>query len=163
LWQLYICDEVAYKTLRITTRQGLQLHGVLKQNLKQAIFRINKVQLTTLAACGDVRRNLMCAPAPYKNDAVYDQMQAMSDELALKLRPQTTAYQEIWLTDMETGEKTDLSERDKTRDPFEVEPLYGSAYLPRKFKLGIALPGDNSGEVYAQDLGLLAICENFNV
>src|SRR5690606_21077834 len=162
LWQLYICDEVAYKTLRITTRQGLQLHGVLKQNLKQAIFRINKVQLTTLAACGDVRRNLMCSPAPYKGDPVYDQIQAMSDELAFKLRPKTPAYREIWLTDPDTGEKVNLVGDDGQSYP-EVEPLYGSSYMPRKFKLGVGLPGDNSADVYAQDLGLLAICENGNV
>ncbi len=163
LAHLDLCETVGDQTLRITTRQGLQLHGVLKQNLKHAIATINHCKLTTLAACGDVRRNLMCSPAPYKGDQVYDQMQAMSDLLAVKLRPQTTAYQEIWLTDMETGEKTDLSERDKTRDPFEVEPLYGAAYMPRKFKFGIGLPGDNSGEAYAQDMGLLAICEDYNV
>lgn len=162
LEHLDLCDEVGDKTLRITTRQGLQLHGVLKQNLKQAIFRINKVQLTTLAACGDVRRNLMCSPAPYKGDAVYDQIQAMSDELALKLRPKTPAYREIWLTDDETGEKVNLVGDDGTTYP-EVEPLYGSSYMPRKFKLGVGLPGDNSADVYAQDLGLLAICENGNV
>ena len=70
LAELDLCDEVGNTTLRITTRQGLQLHGVLKSNLKQAIRRINDVQLTTLAACGDVERNVMCSPVPYKNDPV---------------------------------------------------------------------------------------------
>lgn len=150
-------------TLRITTRQGLQLHGVLKSNLKQAIRRINDVQLTTLAACGDVRRNLMCSPAPYKNDPVYDKMQVLADQLAAELKPQTTAYAEIWLTDEETGEKTNVAATNGVKQTEEIEPLYGKAYLPRKFKLGVGLPGDNSGEVYAQDVGFLAVCEDFDI
>ncbi len=149
-------------TLRITTRQGLQLHGVLKSNLKQAIRRINEVQLTTLAACGDVRRNLMCSPAPYKSDPVYDQMQQLADELALELKPNTTAYHEIWLTDSETGAKTNVATNGSAKHK-DSEPLYGKAYLPRKFKLGVAIPGDNSADVYAQDIGLLAVCEDWRV
>lgn len=154
-------------SLRVTTRQGLQLHGVLKSNLKEAIARINKVQLTTLAACGDVRRNLMCSPAPYKSDPVYDKMQVLADDLALELKPATTAYNEIWLTDLETGEKTNVAQHGqngaakvKVKDS---EPLYGKTYLPRKFKLGVGLPGDNSGDVYAQDVGFLAVCEDWDV
>ena len=79
LAELDLCDEVGNTTLRITTRQGLQLHGVLKSNLKRTIARINEVQLTTLAACGDVKRNVMCSPCPYKGDPVHDQMQALAD------------------------------------------------------------------------------------
>lgn len=162
LEHLNLGSELGDETVRITTRQGLQLHGVLKDNLKESIRRINEVQLTTLAACGDVRRNLMCSPAPYKNDPVYDKLQVLADELADQLKPNTSAYREIWLTDQSTGEKTNIVENGqaKTKDS---EPLYGKAYLPRKFKLGVALPGDNSADVYTQDVGLLAVCENWDV
>ncbi len=159
LAQLDLGDEVGNTTLRITTRQGLQLHGVLKSNLKQAIRRINEVQLTTLAACGDVSRNVMCSPCPFKNDPVYDQMHALAGRLAVQLRPQTGAYHELWLTNNETGERTNAT----TSHDSPVEPLYGPTYLPRKFKIGIAIPGDNSADIYSQDLGLLAICEDGNV
>ena len=104
LAELDLCDEVGNGTLRSTTRQGLQLHGVVKANLKQVIRRINEVQLTTLSACGDVERNVMCSPCPYKGDPVYDQMQDLADRLAVHLRPHTSAYHELWLTDQETGE-----------------------------------------------------------
>ena len=160
LAELDLCDEVGNTTLRITTRQGLQLHGVLKKNLKRAIRRINEVQLTTLAACGDVERNVMCSPAPYKNDPVYDQMQDLAYNLAVHLRPHTTAYHELWLTDEDTGEKERVG---GGSNGDVVEPIYGPTYLPRKFKTGIGLPGDNSADIYSQDLGLLAICENWSI
>jgi len=163
LEELDLGENLGDGTLRITTRQGLQLHGVLKDNLKQAIRRINDVQLTTLAACGDVRRNLMCSPAPYKADPVYDQLQVLADELADQLKPQTTAYHELWLTDQETGEKTLAGGESPRGKKEDHEPLYGKAYLPRKFKLGVALPGDNSADAYAQDVGYMAVCEDWNV
>ena len=160
LAELDLCDEVGNTTLRITTRQGLQLHGVIKSDLKRTIRRINDVQLTTLAACGDVSRNVMCSPVPYKNDPVYDDMQELAGRLAVHFRPHTPAYHELWLTDDETGEKQRL-----TGNPNgdAVEPIYGPTYLPRKFKIGVALPGDNSADIYSQDLGLLAICEDWNI
>ncbi|MCA9230175.1 MAG: NADPH-dependent assimilatory sulfite reductase hemoprotein subunit [Planctomycetales bacterium] len=157
--ELDLCDEVGNTTLRITTRQGLQLHGVLKKNLKQAIRRINETQLTTIAACGDVERNVMCSPCPYKGDPVYDEMQAMADRIAQHLRPQTRAYHQLWLTDDETGAKQLAGGASSG----EVEPIYGPTYLPRKFKTGIALPGDNSADIYSQDLGLLAVCEDWKI
>ncbi len=158
LAQLDLCDEVGNSTLRVTTRQGIQLHGVLKGNLKKVIRRINEVGLTTIAACGDVRRNVMCSPAPYKGDPVYDQLQAASEAIAQETMPKTTAYHEIWLTD-ENGQKTLAG----GGEPKDHEPLYGATYLPRKFKIGVALPGDNSADVYSQDVGLLAVCENQQV
>lgn len=160
LAELDLCDEIGNSTLRITTRQGLQLHGVLKSDLKRCIARINEVQLTTLAACGDVERNVMCSPCPYQGDPVYDQMQALADELAVHLRPHTRAYHELWLTDASTGDKQLVG---GGRNGCEVEPLYGPTYLPRKFKTGIALPGDNNADIYSQDLGLLAVAEDWNV
>ncbi len=159
LAQLDLCDEVGNTTLRVTTRQGLQLHGVLKDNLRTVIRRINEVQLTTLAACGDVNRNVMCSPVPYKNDSVYDDMQKLTDDLAIHFRPQTSAYHELWLTDNETGEKT-LAGGGNGQT---IEPIYGETYLPRKFKMGVALPGDNSADIYTYDLGFLAICENHQI
>ena len=160
LAELDLCDEVGNTTLRITTRQGLQLHGILKSNLHETIARINQTQLTTLSACGDVERNVMCSPCPYKGDPVYDQMQALADTLAVHLRPRTTAYHELWLTDQQTGEKHRAG---GGVEGHEVEPVYGPTYLPRKFKIGIGLPGDNSTDVYSHDLGLLAVCEDWNV
>ncbi|MEM6799436.1 MAG: NADPH-dependent assimilatory sulfite reductase hemoprotein subunit [Planctomycetota bacterium] len=158
LAQLDLCDEIGNSTLRLTTRQGVQLHGILKEDLKQCIRRINDVQLTTLAACGDVRRNVMCSPAPYKNDAVYDDIQHLADELSDKLAPQTTAYHELWLTD-ENGQKT----LQGGGAPKDHEPLYGPTYLPRKFKLGVGLPGDNSADIYSQDIGMMGVAEGGKV
>jgi len=150
---LDICDEFGNETLRVTTRQGFQLHGVIKTNLKAAVKKINETLLTTLAACGDVERNVMCCPAPIKNNPIHDQMQAMADAIAQHLKPRTTAYHEIWLTD-ESGEKTNVAEF----KPVD-EPIYGTVYLPRKFKTAIALPEDNCIDIYTQDLGFLAVVE----
>lgn len=150
---LDICDEFGNGTLRVTTRQGFQLHGVFKSNLKKAVQKINNTLLTTLAACGDVERNVMCCPAPIKNNAIHDQMQATADAIAEHLKPRTTAYHEIWLTD-ESGEKTNVAEF----KPVD-EPIYGTVYLPRKFKTAIALPEDNCVDIYTQDLGFLAVVE----
>lgn len=160
LAELDLCDEVANGTLRITTRQGLQLHGVLKSNLKQAIRRINDVQLTTIAACGDVARNTMASPCPYKNDPVYDQIQEFALKIALHFRPKTPAYYQLWLTEEQTGEKQLAG--GQIPENFE-EPIYGHNYLPRKFKMGVALPGDNIIDVHTQDLGFLAVCEDFHI
>src|SRR5437868_8210966 len=104
LAELDLCDEVANTTLRITSRQGLQLHGVVKDNLKHAVARINEVQLSTLGACGDVNRNVMCCPAPYKKN-IYRQTQALADQIAAHFAPRTKSYHDIWLTDTDTGEK----------------------------------------------------------
>jgi sulfite reductase (ferredoxin) len=161
LAELDLCDEVGNSTLRITTRQGLQLHGVLKSNLQQTIHRINEVQLTTLAACGDVSRNIMCSPCPYKADPVYDQMHAFAHELVLNVRPRTRAYHEMWLVDEATRERQLVGGGKQIGD--EVEPLYGTTYMPRKFKFAIALPSDNIVDLYANDVGFMAIAENWNI
>ncbi|MCE9556037.1 MAG: NADPH-dependent assimilatory sulfite reductase hemoprotein subunit [Planctomycetes bacterium] len=160
LAQMDLCDEIGNTTLRITTRQGLQLHGVLKSNLKHTIARINEVQLSTLGACGDVNRNVMCCPAPHDGDPVHAEMQALADQLAAYFAPRTTAYHEIWMTDNATGTEELVG---GGSNGHEIEPIYGNRYLPRKFKMAIGLPGDNCVDVYANDLGLLAICENFEI
>ncbi|MCA9185645.1 MAG: NADPH-dependent assimilatory sulfite reductase hemoprotein subunit, partial [Planctomycetales bacterium] len=158
LEELKLCDEIGNDTLRITSRQGLQLHGVLKQNLHQTIHRINAAKMTTLGACGDVNRNVMCCPAPIKS-AVYAELRRMTDLIAEHLAPRSTAYHEIWLRDDATGEDTKVAQTDAEH----VEPIYGRHYLPRKFKIGIALPHDNCIDVYTHDLGLLAIVEGDHV
>lgn len=136
--------------MRITTRQGFQLHGIVKSNLWQTIHEINGALLTTLAACGDVSRNVMCCPAPHHNDGVHDRLQATADAIARHLAPQTRAYFEIWV------DKEKVAEQSAGPD---IEPIYGNTYLPRKFKTGIALPEDNCIDVYTQDMGLLAVVE----
>jgi sulfite reductase (ferredoxin) len=149
--QLDLCDRLGNATLKITSRQTLQLHGVLKSNLRETIKRINDINLSTLAACGDVNRNVMCCPAK-RVGTVHQQLQDLSLELTKALAPNTPAYHELWLTDPETGEKTLAG-----GGPPAVEPLYGPTYLPRKFKCGIALPEDNCIDIYTQDLGFLAV------
>ncbi len=165
LAELDLCDEVGNTTLRITTRQGLQLHGVVKSDLKETINRINEVQLSTLSACGDVARNVMCVPVPCQTDSVHYEMQQLADQLAEHLCPRTTAYHQIWLTDPDTGEKqrVDDGQGVNGRHEDDVEPIYGKQYLPRKFKMAIGLPGDNSVDLYTQDLGIMAICEDFRI
>ncbi len=160
LAELDLCDSLGNTTLRITTRQALQLHGVLKSNLREAIRRINDVQLSTLAACGDVSRNVMCCPAPHHHDPVHEELQQLTDRLAEHMAPRTTAYHELWLSNG-TGGAQHLA--GGGGNGHEIEPIYGATYLPRKFKIGVALPGDNCVDLYAQDLGLMAICEDFKV
>ena len=160
LGELDLCDEVGNTTLRITSRQGLQLHGVLKDNLKQTIRRINDVQLSTLAACGDVERNVMCCPAPHHQDAVHQQMQDLADQVAAHFCPRTRAYHELWLTDPDSGEQQLCG---GGAEGHEVEPIYGPTYLPRKFKTAIGLPGDNCVDLYANDLGLMAVCDDARI
>lgn len=155
LSEIDLCDEVGNATLRITSRQGLQLHGVLKHDLWQTIHRINEVQLSTLAACGDVERNVMCCPAPLA-DRVREQLQSLAEAIAVHLCPRTTAYHELWITDPDSGEETLVG---GGSNGHEVEPIYGSTYLPRKFKTAIGLASDNCVDLYANDLGLMAVVE----
>lgn len=159
LAELDLCDEVANSTLRITSRQGLQLHGVVKDDLKRTIRHINEVQLTTLGACGDVQRNVMCCPAPHGHDPVRRELQALADRLADHLAPRTRAYHEIWLRDLESGDEEQVAGgHDPSEvEPSEVEPIYGRTYLPRKFKTAIGLPEDNCVDLYTHDLGFLGI------
>ncbi len=152
LAQLDLSDELGNTTLRITSRQGLQLHGILKTKLRETIRRINETQLSTLGACGDVNRNVMCCPAPY-TQPLYRQVQALADQLADHLAPRTPAYHELWLSDPDSGEKTLVG----GGKPDEVEPIYGQHYLPRKFKIGIGFTFDNCVDIYTHDIGLLAV------
>lgn len=157
LAQLDLCDELGNTTARITDRQDLQLHGVLKRNLREAIRRINEVQMTTLGACGDVVRNVICCPAPLRHDGVREELQELARAVTRHLLPRTPAYHQIWLTDPETQEKELVGGQ---ADPEEVEPIYGKTYLPRKFKIAFGLLDDNCVDVYANDLGFVAIVED---
>ncbi len=146
-----LCDEIGNTTLKVTTRQGIQLHGILKSNLRACINRINEIHLSTLSACGDVNRNVMACPAPYK-DAIHPKLQKLAYDIAMHLAPKTKAYYELWLQDPETGVNTLEGGSDE-----EYEPIYGKTYLPRKFKTAIALPEDNCTDIYTNCLGYIAV------
>ncbi len=152
LSELEMCDRFGNGTLRITTRQGFQLHGILKTDLRGTIREINRIKLTTLAACGDVNRNVMCCPAPINTNSIRRDNQMLADQVADHLKPRTSAYFDIWLRDEQTGEEQNVTEFQPI-----VEPIYGENYLPRKFKLGISLPEDNCIDVLTYDLGFVTI------
>ncbi|MFC5525521.1 assimilatory sulfite reductase (NADPH) hemoprotein subunit [Rhodanobacter ginsengisoli] len=141
-----IASDYASSGLRITTRQTFQWHGVIKHNLKPTIAAIDAAMASTIAACGDINRNVVCNANPVES-AAHELAYAWAVRLSEHLKPQTRAYHEIWLD----GEKLVGEE--------EHEPLYGPTYLPRKFKIGLAIPPLNDVDVFAQDLGLIAIVD----
>ena len=143
-------DRFGNGTLRLTTRQSIQYHGVLKGKLKPLIAEVNAALLTTIAACGDVSRNVMASPAPI-DDAPHRAVQQLARDIALTLRPKTGAYFEIWLDGERVGDSRD------------DEPVYGASYLPRKFKVGVAIDTDNSIDVHSYDCGLIAVTDQGNV
>jgi sulfite reductase (NADPH) hemoprotein beta-component len=147
----HIATTWAGRGLRITTRQTFQLHGILKHNLKPTMQAIRDSLSTTLAACGDVNRQVVSSVNPLLSEQ-HQVVQDWTEKLSAHFLPRTRAYHEIWLD----GEKI----TEESADPFEVEPIYGAMYLPRKFKIGIALPPTNDIDVFAQDLGLIAIIEH---
>lgn len=134
-------------SIRITTRQAIQYHGVIKDDLRETMKSINESLMTTLAACGDVCRNVMASAPPF-TDEVYTQIRKTADEVAADLAPKTGAYHEIWID----GERQHLDN--------EVEPFYGATYLPRKYKVGVTVMGDNQIDVYSYDAGLIGIVED---
>jgi sulfite reductase (NADPH) hemoprotein beta-component len=143
-----LSDTHANGTLKLTTRQAFQLHGVLKANLKPTIQKINEGLMDTIAACGDVNRNVMCNPNPYASEH-HAEVLSISQALSDHLTPRTRAYHEIWLD----AERVAGGEA-------EEEPIYGKTYLPRKFKIVVAVPPSNDVDVYAHDLGFVAIIED---
>ncbi len=144
-----VADALGNGTLRITTRQGIQLHGVLKGELKDCIRRINELGLTTWGACGDVVRNTTAPAAPFV-DEPHRQAQRLAKELSDTFLSRSSAYSEIWLN----GERLNQDQTD------QAEPIYGSHYLPRKFKIGIAIPPRNDVDIYSNDLGFISLVEN---
>jgi sulfite reductase (NADPH) hemoprotein beta-component len=149
-------DEISTKlgneTMKLTTRQTFQFHGVVKGKLKPAMQAINKALMTTIAACGDVNRNVMCSSLPTQSK-YHGQVHSIAQKISDHLLPSTTAYHEIWLEDDETKEKRKVA-GEAVQDH---EPLYGPLYLPRKFKITIAIPPHNDTDVYAHDIGLIAV------
>jgi len=143
-----LADERANGSIRLTTRQAYQLHGILKGDIRPVVQGIDSVLLTSLAACGDVNRNVMADPNP---DASQIHAQVLADSKAVQkhLLPKTKAYHEIWID----GELA-------AGGAEEEEPIYGKTYLPRKFKIGFAVPPNNGIDVYSQDLGFIAIVED---
>jgi len=143
-----LSDQYANHTLKLTTRQAFQLHGVIKSNLKKTIQGINSALMDTIAACGDVNRNVMCHPNPSESE-LHAEVYEMARRISEHLLPSTTAYHEIWL------DKKLIADSKK-----DVEPLYGDRYLPRKFKITIVIPPYNDSDVFSQDLGFIAIVVN---
>lgn len=163
-----LSDEYGNHTIRATTRQGFQLHGILKKNLKAAIAAIVKSMGSTLGACGDLNRNVMAPPAPYKNRPEYQYAWEYADNVADLLTPQTGAYYEIWLDGEKviSGEENPevVAARQRNGNGTIVhdkeEPIYGEHYMPRKFKCSVTVPGDNSVDLFSQDVSLVVITDN---
>ncbi|UTL72031.1 assimilatory sulfite reductase (NADPH) hemoprotein subunit [Bacillus halotolerans] len=155
--QWLVMDDLSQKygngTLKLTTRETFQMHGILKWNMKKTIQTIHSALLDTIAACGDVNRNVMCASNPYQSE-IHSEVYEWSKKLSDDLLPRTRAYHEIWLDEERVA---------GTPDAEEVEPMYGPLYLPRKFKIGIAVPPSNDIDVFSQDLGFIAIVEDGKV
>ncbi len=141
-----IADQYSTGIIKVTTRQTIQLHGVIKSTLKPTVSWFDKYDLDSIAACGDVNRNIM-STSTIAGSKAEDEVYEFSKKISEHLLPSTNAYQEIWLD----GEKVTTK---------EVEPIYGETYLPRKFKIVIAIPPDNDVDLYAHDVGLIAIIEN---
>ncbi len=161
-----IARTAADGSLRLTTRQSFQMHAVLKWDLQRTIAMVNQTLLSTLAACGDVNRNVMCNPNPHVSALhaqVYEHARALSEHLS----PRTAAYHEIWVDGEKVVDSRGIPERAGTGEApaarphgpggDDEEPLYGTTYLPRKFKIGIAVPPSNDVDVFSQALGFIAI------
>ena len=146
-----ISNSYGNNTMKMTTRQTFQFHGVVKSKLKSAMRSINKALMTTIAACGDVNRNIMCSTLPTKS-AYHRDVYEVSCRISDHLLPSTTAYHEIWLKD-----DNDMQTKIAGNALVDTEPLYGPTYLPRKFKITIAIPPHNDTDVFAHDVGLIAI------
>jgi sulfite reductase (NADPH) hemoprotein beta-component len=143
-----IATTYAERGLRVTTRQAFQFHGVIKRELKATMQAINASLIDTLAACGDVNRNVAVAANPLHPE-VQAQVLAQAVAVSKHLLPNTRAYYELWLDEERIGGSGE-----------EIEPIYGETYLPRKFKIGFAIPPLNDVDVFAQDLGFIAILDD---
>ncbi len=143
-----IATTYANHSLRVTTRQTFQFHGVIKRELKATMQAINSAAMDTVSACGDVNRNVLGASNPLQS-ALHAQVHDWAQQLSLRFKPATRAYYEIW-----------LDEEKVAGSGAEHEPVYGDAYLPRKFKIAVAVPPYNDVDVFANDLGLIAIVDD---
>ncbi|MEP6927255.1 MAG: NADPH-dependent assimilatory sulfite reductase hemoprotein subunit, partial [Ginsengibacter sp.] len=146
-----IAGENSTGVIKITTRQTIQLHGILKSKIKPTIREFNKSKLDSIATCGDINRNVMCSAHPGQS-SIHQEIFAYADKISEMLMPKTRAYYEIWLDEEKILDKKD-----------EEDPLYQDRYMPRKFKIAIAIPPNNDIDVFTNDIGLIAIIENNNL
>ena len=144
-----IAGENSTGVIKITTRQTIQLHGLIKSKIRPTIQSFSQAGLDSIATCGDINRNVSCTSHPGESP-IHAQVFAYADKISELLMPKTKAYFEIWLDDEKIADKKDE----------EIDPLYQDRYLPRKFKIGIAIPPNNDVDVFTNDLGLIAIIEN---
>ena len=143
-----IAGENSTGVIKITSRQTIQLHGLIKSKIKPTIQSFSNAKLDSVATCGDINRNVLCSSHP-KQSAIHAQVFAYADKISEMLMPKTRAYYEIWLDEEKLVDKKD-----------EDDPLYEDRYMPRKFKIAIAIPPNNDVDVFANDIGLIAIIEN---
>ena len=140
----HIAGDHSTGIIKITTRQTVQLHGIVKSHIKPTIQAFDTIKLDSIAACGDVNRNVLCSPNP-KQSSLHEEIYAYADEISTLLLPKTRSYYDIWL------------DEEKLVENIEEDPLYQNRYLPRKFKIAIAIPPNNDVDVFANDIGLIAI------
>jgi sulfite reductase (NADPH) hemoprotein beta-component len=143
----HVAGNYSTGVIKITTRQTIQLHGILKRNIKPVLKDFDKAKLDSIAACGDVNRNVVCSAHPNLSP-VHKTVHEYADKISTLCLPKTRAYYEVWL------------DQEKLAEYDETDPLYQERYLPRKFKIGIAIPPHNDIDVFSQDIGLIAIIEN---
>ena len=143
-----IAGEHSTGVIKITTRQTVQLHGIIKSHIKPTIREFNEAKLHSIATCGDINRNVLCSAHP-RQSPLHEQIFKFSDRIAEMLMPKTKAYYEIWLDEEKIADKKD-----------EEDPLYKETYLPRKFKIAVVIPPNNDVDVLANDIGMIAIIEN---
>ncbi len=143
-----IAGDNSTGVIKITTRQTVQLHGILKTKIKPTIKAFNAAKLDSIATCGDINRNVLCSAHP-KQSTIHSEIFAYADKISTLLMPKTRAWYEIWLDEEKVLDKKE-----------EEDPLYQERYLPRKFKIAIAIPPNNDVDVFANDIGLIAIIEN---
>ncbi|MCG2616348.1 assimilatory sulfite reductase (NADPH) hemoprotein subunit [Terrimonas sp. NA20] len=142
----HVAGDYSTGTIKITTRQTVQLHGILKSSIKPTIKAFNTLALDSIAACGDVNRNVMCSAHPGESP-LHEEVFRYADKISLLALPKTRAYYEVWLDEEQLADKK------------EDDPLYQDRYLPRKFKIAIAIPPNNDIDVFTNDIGLIAVIE----
>ncbi len=143
-----IAGQNSTGVIKITTRQTIQLHGLVKSHIKPTITAFSEALLDSIATCGDINRNVLCSSHP-KQSPIHEEIFEYADKISTLLMPKTKAYYEIWLDEEKIADKKE-----------EEDPLYQDRYLPRKFKIGIVIPPNNDVDVFTNDLGLIAIIEN---
>src|SRR6201996_8481381 len=143
----HIAGEHSTGIIKITTRQTIQLHGILRSHIKPTLKAFDEIHLDSIAACGDVNRNVTCAAHPLQS-GIHEKVHAYAARISQQLLPKSRAYYEIWLDEEKITNKKE-----------EEDPLYQDRYLPRKFKIGIAIPPNNDIDVLTNDIGLIAIID----